>query len=279
MPYTSLRKLSVQSAGSASGTWGAGGATGDDLNTGVMGPIDTGFAGVSTFSVSSSNVSLTFTAGGGGDVQNAYWRFTGTLLANIVVSPTAGDATTYFNGFYMFENVTSGSFTITLQNASGSVVLPQGRRGVIFVNTTNSLAPRITSLVGSGSADPIAAGSKTLFYNTAAPSGWTAVALNDYAIKIVTAGSGGVTSGSVAYSTLFGRTATDSHALTLNEIPSHTHQTYASSSQVGMQADNDQFAPQYNSGATTGAAGGGNGHTHGLDMRVLTAAFSLASRD
>ena len=277
MPYTSLRKLSVQAAGSASGTWGAGGVTGDDLNTGVMGPIDSGFAGVSTFSLSASNVSLTFTAGGGGDVQNAYWRFTGTLLANIVVSPTAGDATTYFNGFYMFENVTSGNFTITLQNASGSVVLPQGRRGVIFVNTTNSLAPRIVSLVGSGSADPIGAGSKTLFYNTAAPSGWTAVALNDYAIKIVTAGSGGVTSGSVAYSTLFGRTATDSHTLTANEIPSHTHSYLGTVAGSGMSAGGS-WTPNGQT-LTSGATGGGAGHTHPLDMRVQTAAFSLASRD
>ena len=288
MPYTANLRLSVQSAGSNSGVWGAGGAAGDDLNTGVMGVVDTRFAEPAAFSVSSSNVSLSYA-----NVQCNFFRFTGTLLANIVVSPAVGDATTYFNGFYLFENVTAGSFTITLQNASGSVVLPQGRRGIVYVSAANSLAPRIVSLVGSGSADPIAAGSKTLFYNTAAPSGWTAVALNDYAIKIVTAGSGGVTSGSVAYSTLFGRTATDAHTLTTNEIPLHGHAweytvtAGGGSASGGFRLGDQNFlsasaytgAPSNTVGQQIGGTGGGASHSHSIDMRVLTAAFSLASRD
>lgn len=279
MPYTTLRKLSVQAAASNSGTWGAGGTTGDDLNTGVMGPIDSSLAGLSTFSVSSSNVSLTFTAGGGGDVQNAMWRFTGTLLANITVSPTVGDATTYFNGVYAWENVTTGSFTITVQNASGSVVLPQGRRGFLYANTANSIAPRIVAIAGSATADPVPAGSKTLWYNTAAPSGWTAVALNDYALKIVTTGNGGVTSGSVAYSTLFARTATDAHTLTVAEIPSHDH-TYNTLT-VAAQDGGTGGASRITSfpSTTTGATGGGDAHTHDIDMRVQTAAFTLCARD
>ena len=289
MPYTANLRLTVQSAGSNSGVWGAGGAAGDDLNTGVMGVVDTRLAEPAAFSVSSSNVSLSYA-----NVQCNFFRFTGTLLANIVVSPAVGDATTYFNGFYLFENVTSGSFTVTLQNASGSVVLPQGRRGIVYVSAANSLAPRIVSLVGSGSADPIAAGSRTLFYNTAAPSGWTAVALNDYAIKIVTAGSGGVTSGSVAYSTLFGRTTTDPHAITVNEMPLHGHpiivnRQLSGSADLdgGLMLNSDSTAnypaytgsPAITAGQQIGGTGGGATHTHPLDMRVLTAAFSLASRD
>lgn len=275
MPYTTNVRLSVQSSGSNSGVWGAGGSSGDDLNTGVMGIIDTRLAEPVAFSVSSSNITLSYA-----NVQCNMLRFTGTLLANITVSPDTGGspvAASYFNGFYLFENLSSGSFTITLQNASGSVVLPQGRRGIVYVSTINSLAPRIVALVGSGTADPVPAGSRTLWYNTSAPSGWTAVALNDYAVQIVTNGSGGVTGGSVAYSTLFGRTATDPHTLTLSEIPSHTH-TY-----VGFGAQG--FGENANVGATTGrasqteASGGGDGHTHNIDMRVLTAKFTLATRD
>jgi hypothetical protein len=280
MPYTTLRKLSIQAATTNPGTWGTGGTTGDDLNTGCFGPIDSALAGLSTFSVSSSNVSLTFTAGGGGDVQNAMWRFTGTLLANITVSPTAGDATTYFNGFYLIQNATTGSFTITLQNASGSVVLPQGRSCLVYVNTTNSIAPRI---IAGGDGD-VPSGSKTLWYNTAAPTGWTAVALNDYAIKIVTAGLGGVTSGSVAYSTLFARTATDSHTLTTSQIPLHTHDVKYTLTTTGTGSGIERVSSVNSSGTSTGTAGasgtgGGDGHTHNIDMRVLTAAFTLATRD
>lgn len=159
-------------------------------------------------------------------------------------------------------------------------MLPQGRRGILYVNTSNSIAPRIVSIVGSGTADPIPAGSKTIFYNTAAPSGWTAVALNDYAIKIVTTGDGGVTSGSVDYSTLFGRTATDGHTLTLAEIPSHTHsiaRDIASSLSISAGGNLTRFT---NTGTTnTDAAGGGDAHTHPIDMRVKTAAFTLCTRD
>lgn len=205
-------------------------------------------------------------------------RFFGTLLANIVVSPAVGDATTYFNGFYLFENITTGSFTITLQNGSGSVVLPQGRRGVFYISTTNSFAPLLVSCVGSGTADPLPAGSRTLFYNASAPSGWTAVALNDYAIKTVTNGSGGVTSGSVAYSTLFARTVTDSFTLTLNEIPSHTHTVGVEVISANVASGGSQSLASSGSIAS-GSAGSGNGHTHGMDMRVQTAAFVLATRD
>jgi len=254
-----------------------------DLNTGVIGPLDTILGGTSSFSLSSSNVSLTFTAGGGGDVNNAYWKCTGTLLANIVISPTAGDATTYLNGYYAWSNTTSGSFTVTLTTADGSVVLPQGRRGVLFVSTASNIAPVIVAIAGSGTADPVPAGSKTIWYNTSAPSGWTAVAMNDYAIKIVTTGSGGVTSGSVAYSTLFGRTATDSYTLLTADIPSHTHDVKYTAAALGAGGSNIVQTIS-SAGTTTGSAGaaatgGGGGHTHNIDMRVTTAAFTLCTRD
>lgn len=295
MPFTQYKKLSVQAAASNSGTWGAGGATGDDLNTGVMGPLDYILAGIASFSLSSSNVSLSFTAGGTGDVSQCMFRFTGTLLANIVVSPAVGDATTYFKGFYLFENLTSGSFSVTVTTAAGSVALPQGRRGVMYVDGTNG--PRIVSLVGSGSADPIPAGTVMLFYQNAAPSGWTiSAALNDYALKIVSS-AGGVTSGSVAYSTLFGRTATDGYTLLEADIPSHRHFGWtnnvaaaASAITASTQAarsladgtDNRYVMTTDATEATVGRTsptGGGGSHTHAIDMRVQTASVILATRN
>lgn len=203
------------------------------------------------------------------------FRFTGVLLANIDVAPAVGDATTYFNGFYFFDNATTGSFTITLSNASGSVTLPQGRRGIIFISATASLAPRI---IAGGNGD-IATGSKTIFYNTAAPTGWTAVALNDYAIKIVTTGSGGVTSGSVAYSTLYARTATDAYTLVAGNIPVGSLSYNAASLQVGttLAGSSSGYNLLLTATSLTGAAG--NSFTMPIDMRVTTAAFTLCARD
>jgi hypothetical protein len=277
MAYTQFKRFSVQAQGSNSGVWGSGGVAGDDLNTGVMLPLDGMLAGLSTFSLSASPVSLTFTAGGGGDVQNCMFRFTGALLANIVVSPAVGDATTYFRGFYMWENVSSGNFSVTVTTAAGSAVLPQGRRGIMFVDATNG--PRIVAITGSATADPIPAGTVMPFYQPAAPAGWTAVALNDYAIKIVSNGNGGVTSGSVAYSTLFGRTATDAYALQVADLAPHTHNFTAMQFVAGpIRGLEGGFVFTSTTGATT-STGSGTAHSHNIDMRVNTAAFVLASRN
>lgn len=59
----------------------------------------------------------------------------------------------------------------------------------------------VGALVAPGS---FASGTKILFYQASAPTGWTAVAVNDRALRVVTAGTtGGTTGGSVAFSTAF----------------------------------------------------------------------------
>lgn len=220
MPYTTLRRFSVQTAGSNSGTWGAGGTTGDDLNTGGFGPLDSMLAGISTISTTSGTYSLTFTAGGGGDVQNAIWRFTATLLGNLTVVPTAGNATTYLTGAYYWENLTSGSYTITVTTGTGSVVLPQGRRGTLFFDAVN--APRITSIAGSSTADPLPGNGTTsvLFKMASPPSGWTqVVSLNNYALRLVS-GTGAGTGGSTGFTSVFtSRTPAGSVSAPTVDIP------------------------------------------------------------
>lgn len=275
MPFTVNKKLSVQSAGSNPGTWGAGGVTGNDLNTGVMGPVDTQLAGVSTFSVSSSNVSLTFS-----DVQNCIWRFTGTLTASIVVSPAAGDATTYLNGFYFWSNLTTGNFSITVTTANGSVVLPQGRQGLLFVSATAPLAPTLFAITDPAGTQPIPSGTVMPFYQSAAPTGWTIVSgVNDCAFKVSTSAPG-VISGSVAYSTLFGRTSVDGYTLQIADIPPHSHNSVALGVYNGSQPLQSGSNFSGNSAfPATSSTGGGGSHTHTIDMRVQTAAVLLASKN
>lgn len=271
MPFTANKLYSVQTAGSNAGTWGAGGV-GYDLNTGVMGIMDLNMAGVYSASLSSSNVSLSQT-----DVQNCLYRFTGTLLASVVVSPAGGVT---MAGFFYWENYTSGNFTVTLTTGAGSVVLPQSRAGVVFVDSTNG--PRILAIVGKTNADPIPVGTVMPFYQASVPTGWSAVALNDYALKIVSNGSGGATSGSIDYSTLFARTATDGYTLTTTDIPSHTHPfTVQFGTNFGganaVQQSASIVGVSYT--GTTSATGGGGSHSHGIDMRVKTAAVILGSKN
>lgn len=294
MPYTANKRYSVQAASSNSGTWGAGGTAGDDLNTGVMGLVDTQLAQPVTFSVSASNVTLSYA-----QVQSCFYSFTGALLAGITVSPDTGGspiAASFFNGFYFFSNTTSGNFAITLQNASGSVVLPQGRRGIVYANTANSIAPIIVAIVGATNPQIFPAGTVQPFYQNAAPTGWTIVSsLNDYGLRIVSSGGGVTSGGSVAYSALFARTTTDGHALIEAENGPHRHFLFSAetiSSATGptsttqaAQANSIGNNTSYqmastNTDATVGrtsSSGSGTAHTHPLDMRVQTADFIIAT--
>lgn len=79
----------------------------------------------------------------------------------------------------------------------------------------------IASLVTSVAA-VIPSGTKMSFYQASVPTGWTAVAVNDKFIRVVTSGTtGGTNGGTVAASTSLAHTHTvDSHTHT---GPSHTH--------------------------------------------------------
>ncbi len=267
MPATSLKGYSVQTQGSNSGTWGVGASTA--LNEGCFNVMDVNLAGVLTNSLSSSNITLS-TA----NTQNCMLRFTGTLTGNIVVSPDVG---VLFNGFYYWENLTTGSFSVTVTTGAGSLVLPQSRRGVLFVDSTNG--PRLVAVVGSSNAQVFPAGTVSSFYQNAAPTGWTIVSsLNDYGLRIVSS-AGGVTSGSVAYSTLFGRTATDGYTLLVADVPPLTYNTAVYPGNNGAAGTDNGVRPQVWWGGTTPAQtnGGGGSHVHGIDMRVKTADLILAT--
>lgn len=127
-------------------------------------------------------------------------------------------------------------------------------------------------------------GTRTMWQQTAAPVGWTKdTTYNDYSPRVI---SGSVsTGGSVPFSTLFGRTAVDSHTLTTSQIPSHNHTVndpghshpYNNPSPTGAATAGGQnytVAPTAtgtggaSTGISIGSTGGGTGHVHNIDMRV-----------
>ena len=257
MPTTALKLMEIQTTGSNSGTWG------QVLNDSVIQLLDDFLAGITTLSLTNANVTLSAS-----QARMCMLRLSGTLTGNVII-------TNANNGVYLVENVTSGSFSVTLSDGSLTVALPQSRRYVIYRDATNG--PRIISNVGLTGGNDVPTGAVMLFYASSAPSGWAAVALNDYAIKIVTNGSGGVTSGSVAYSTLFARTATDGHTLTLAETPSLTIPARAASN---GSTDNTRLSAGFSNGSgfSFTSGGSGNSHTHDIDMRVNTAAMTLYTK-
>lgn len=151
-----------------------------------------------------------------------------------------------------------------------------------FTTLTGNAVVATTLTVGGVSEIPFPSGTRMLFNQTAAPTGWTkdtTAALDDTALRIVTGtvGSGGSTAFSTAaYTptiTVSSTLAVASHTLTLAEIPAHSHVQQLSSAYVfpdNTTATGNAIPPLTLGTATaqqplsTQNSGSGGGHTHNL---------------
>jgi hypothetical protein len=136
----------------------------------------------------------------------------------------------------------------------------------------NILTSNGTAWTSAANAPPFATGTVLLFYQAAAPTGWTQVtSLNDYGLRLVS-GAGGTTGGTTAFSTVFanqtpsftgaiGTLASGAVTLSTAQMPSHTH-TYNSGAGGGTTPQS--FGCANGSTFNTGSAGGGGSHTHAL---------------
>lgn len=259
---TALLGLYAPADGADAGTWGS------SWNSQGSGYLDNYIAGITSKSLSSSNVTLT-----AAEARTQMLRLTGTLLSAVDISVGGG---TLWNGFRSVENLTSGNFAVTLTYAAVSVTIPQGRRCVVYLDST--YGPRITGIAGSSTADPLPAGTVCLFAQASAPSGWTQVTTyNDYGLRLVNS-TGAGTGGSVNFSTLFARTATDGYTLQIADIPPHTHSVGNQGSNSIVSTAGSNLLPT-TAGGTTGSTGGGGSHSHGLDMRLKYLDIIIASRN
>jgi len=112
--------------------------------------------------------------------------------------------------------------------------------------------------ISSGTAS-IPAGSRMLFHNTSAPSGWVQdVSYNDYMLRVVsTAGAGG---GGNSSPISFDHThATSGHSLTVAEMPAHSHSVIAYTGLANLQSGGDIAI----GGGTSSVVGNGASHSHG----------------
>jgi len=141
----------------------------------------------------------------------------------------------------------------------------------------DQLELRITA---QGMADiTVPSGTAMLFYQAAAPTGWTQVTtLNDYDLRLVS-GAGGSTGGTTAYSTVFAnQTPTitvGGTTLSTSQIPSHAHDgpvsPYADAGSGGYYTAPAGYGwGLHPSPASTAAFGGGGSHTHGGSSTAIT---------
>lgn len=144
------------------------------------------------------------------------------------------------------------------------------------VTASHTQLNKLTSTAGNGALDAFPTGTLVTFQQTAAPTGWTKETTHhNKALRVVTgtAGSGG----SHFFSTVFGKSATDSTAITIAQMPAHTHTSTITSDGGGSNAlQGTTSIGQSNPSSSTG---GGAGHTHGMDIRVLYVDLIIASKD
>jgi len=149
-----------------------------------------------------------------------------------------------------------------------------------------------TLFTGSGAGltgvEPFGSGTKMVFYQASAPTGWTqdtTAALSDAAFRVTT-GSGAGTGGSDTFQTTFAASRdTDISSATVSvsgsigattlstpQIPSHSHPAASVSGQGAPFNSGSRFA----SSGSTGGAGGGGSHTHPFSVSSSSLGGSIS---
>ena len=144
--------------------------------------------------------------------------------------------------------------TVTVVNDSG--VLDAGLSQVAY-GLLSTIDPSFT---------PIPKGSKMLFYNAAAPLGWTqdVSLVGGFAIRLVN-GAGGVNAGTVNFTTAFSGLVAGSNSattLTTAQIPAHSHQIQTNA--IGNVGSNRHVVEPAGGSIdnTENNTGGGGSHNH-----------------
>jgi len=222
------------------------------------------------------------------------------------------DSSLHVNGNALAFKSDIGNVEGDLTVSGGDITLGgTGRiQGIDTVSASTDAANKtyVDAAVGNNA---FPSGTKMLFQQTSAPTGWTKdTTHNNKALRVVTgtAGSGG----SSGFSTVFGLTATNNHTLTTAQIPSHSHTTnntgghthtmygrtwnYSGAFAPNNMTRTNKVSPASNGNgytdrnisamSTAGAhshntnnAGSSGGHSHGIDLRVTYVDVIIATKD
>jgi hypothetical protein len=121
-------------------------------------------------------------------------------------------------------------------------------------------------------------GTSALFYQPAAPIGWTKLtAHNDKALRVVS-GAGGVSGGTNPFSTVMAQTVVGNTTLSTTQMPSHTHTGVLPAGWATGTPGSGAFVGDGNSYSSNGAGGGG-AHNHTITMSIQYVDIILASKN
>ena len=280
--YSTSLKIQLIGTGEQSGIWGS--TTNTNWNL-----IEQAVAGVQTIVMANANYTLSNLNGVSCEARNIVIVATGTNSdVRQIVAPLVSKT-------YIITNSTTGGFAVTIGGATGAVVsIPNGYTAQVYCDGTNFYSAQTTSAgnfsttgnlvvagtstltgnvaitstltVGGVNVESFASGTTLLFYQAAAPTGWTQVTTQDDAALRVVSTAGGGSGGSVGFTTAFASQAvtgtTDSHVLTTAEIPAHTHGITDPTHNHGVNDPSHTHGVNGYINANAGGAGDSYGTTH-----------------
>lgn len=185
----------------------------------------------------------------------------GTSAVQVVAPSTNGNLLTS-NGTTWTSAAPAASVTAL---AAGTGISVSASTGSVTITNTQAVIP---------------SGTNMLFFQAAAPTGWTQYTAADNRALRVVSGAGGGGGGSIAFSTMFtGAYPVGSTAITEAQMPSHTHSvndpTHAhqytgypslgsgAGLSAGSNAPGQSVTTSYSStGISINATGSSNGHAH-----------------
>lgn len=198
---------------------------------------------------------------------------TGTYISDLVITNPTGtdDRSTADDHIRLLKD----TIKTTFPNITGAMTVTHTQ-----LNTLQSTFGGKTLTSTDDKIDAHPAGTTQLFQQTAAPTGWTKLVVdNNKALRLTT---GTVTTGGTqAFTTTFGSgKTTDGHQLTVAEMPSHTHTTDGSVGGIGGISGVNEGARVTENDYTTSSTGGDGSHSHNLsnfDLQYVD--VILASKD
>ena len=272
---------------------------------GTTGPYTLKIAGV-TYTVPAANpANLVVSVDGIIQVPASDYGLNGSSNAIIFTDALASTSTVFIialggqGNIINDTNWTAKGDLLVGVSASNAAILPVGSNGQVL--TANSSA----SSGVSWSTPSIPSGSKVLFYQASAPTGWTKVSDHDNKALRVVSGTGGGSGGSSSFTSVFtSRTPSGSisggsvsisisgntgdTSLTISQLPSHTHglnnHSHGVSDPKHGHTFTDYFNKQvspYDAGSNGWAAGNrwANQQSNSTDVNGTGISISGASGD
>ena len=174
------------------------------------------------------------------------------------------------------------SFILLVEQAAPQT--PSANQVVFYAKSDGLMYSKNDAGTESNLQSIFAAGTRMLFQQTSAPTGWTkevSATYNGAALRFQT---GTVTTGGAdAFTTVFGTgKSTASYTLATAEIPSHTHTTPGRLNNMGGGESTfvNSTNPTADNNVTSSATGGGGSHAHTLsNMNLAFADCIIAQKD